>query len=243
MTTLTSLVAMAALAAVACNDPAPVIVHAAPPAQSSADQRRFTVTGTATLEVAPDVLDVMMTLSVKRRKADDAVAQLRADQTKLQQQLFDAGLLQKHELEVDQFNVRPLYEWRKDRQVFLGYEATGSLVASLREFHNVGGVMQAATENGVTQLQTRFRSTEMTAKKEAVREMALKAARDKARQMSAAVDAKLGPVVAIAELTNSWQAMSGGVANAYRAVERPEEVIAPNAQQLTLSVQVTWELA
>ncbi len=97
-------------------------------------------------------------------------------------------------------------------------------------------------------MSTQFRSTELQAKKRELRDMALEAARDKARQSAAALEVELGSVISIEEIGRSDRAnwgMEGNVfANEYRSASAAEgDALIPGAVPLSLTVEVEYAIA
>jgi uncharacterized protein YggE len=214
---------------------APVLVEAGQPA------RQIRVNGIATMEVNPDVVDLTLTLSVSRARPKSALTTLHAQQTKLVAALIKAGVANA-ELRLSHVNVSPRHKPHPNSHVIDGYSASVTLVATLSEFERLGDVMEAAASHEVSQMYTRFRSTKLTEKKKQVREMALKATRDKAGQIATSMQVELGEVLAIEEVVGNgalWGAV--GNENMY-APARAGEKLQPGAIELSLTVEVAYAL-
>jgi uncharacterized protein YggE len=113
-------------------------------------------------------------------------------------------------------------------------------VASTKKLDLVGDIMDAASEAGTQNMASAFRVSDLPSFKKKVREQALQAAADKARETVAALGAKLGKVVDVAEIAGDWNA--GAAANHYVASEPSSAQMGPESQPLTLSINVTYEL-
>ena len=101
--------------------------------------------------------------------------------------------------------------------------------------------MDAAAAN-VSRIFTSFRRSDLPQFKAKVRDMALTAARAKAKQMTDALGIKLGRVVSIAETRNDGSAYNPLVSNTVIIAPR-SEVLEGTTQQLTLDVTLGFELA
>jgi uncharacterized protein len=200
------------------------------------------VTGSATLQVAPDVADVQMTLSIEQPTPRQATAALRARQAELLPALRAAGLAG-DEIRVSHVGLEPVYAPYPAEQRIRGYEASVTVTASLRDFDRIGEVMDAGAGVGVARMSTSFRSTELDTLKKKVRGMALEAARDKAEQMAGAVAAELSRVLLVTETPSGAAWLYGGVANVVdRAQLGADGPLLPDLQPLTLTVTVHYQL-
>jgi uncharacterized protein YggE len=110
--------------------------------------------------------------------------------------------------------------------------------------------MEAGADAGATSLATQFRRTDLADLKKKVREMALAAARDKAKQTAAALDIQLGAVVSVNESPGGMynQAYFPQVANTIGRAETmsPAPVgitLGAALQPLTLEVTVGYQFA
>ncbi len=215
--------------------PVAAIVEAGKPA------RQIRVNGIATMEVNPDVVDLTMTLSVLRARPKAALTILHAQQTKLVAALIKVGVANA-ELRLSHVNVSPRHKPHPNSHVIDGYSASVTLVATLGEFELLGEVMEAAASHQVSQMYTRFRSTRLTEKKRDVREMALKATRDKARQIATSMQVELGSVLVVEEVAGTgalWGAV--GNENMY-APARSGDKLQPGAIELSLTLEVAYAL-
>jgi len=131
-----------------------------------------------------------------------------------------------------------------------GYIAAASLVASLRDPARIGEVMEAAATVGVTRIYSATRTSQGPTMKKRVREMALRAAREKAEQIAAALGVKLGPPQSVRESQyESWTGLRGwgsgmenNVASTVQPSDQPERAAAPDAVQLHLGLQVSFAI-
>jgi uncharacterized protein YggE len=101
--------------------------------------------------------------------------------------------------------------------------------------------MDAAAGANASRIFSSFRRSDLPQLKTKVRDMALTAARAKAKQMTDALGIKLGRVVSIAESRNDGSAYYGSVSN--EVIRGPRiDAVEGSTQQLTLDVTLGFEL-
>ena len=101
--------------------------------------------------------------------------------------------------------------------------------------------MEALGAAGATEMGTSFRVSDLPALKKKVREMAGKAAREKAAELASAVGFELGKVRAVVESPGDGWSWNGVYANAVETQTAPQAAHG-DLQSVTLSVTVTYDL-
>lgn len=225
----------------------PTTVVLSPDAQGGLGVRgpHILVDGIAVIEVVPDVVDLTVVLSIQRSTPKQAVVDMRAEQRRMVAALKLQGV-SGVDLRTSQLSVSPVYgDYPRHR--IEGYVAELTFVASLRDFDRIADVLEAASSFEVSNLYTRFRSTEMAAKKKELRDMALRAARDKARQSTAVLEVVLGQVVSIEEVSRSdrasWGTTGNMMVNEFSSASFESQSVVPGAIRLDLTVEVQFALA
>jgi uncharacterized protein len=232
--TFRALLALLTLATAACTMPPTAAVPST--AQEPARSGRFVVTGTATVDLVPDCLDVTLLLSTEGERPKAAIRALRARQDVLVKALVAVGVAP-NDVKLSGLNLAPLYD---DKGKLRGYGASVRVVASTKKLDLVGDIMDAASDAGTQNMSTAFRVSDLPSFKKKVRELALKAAAEKAHETVAALQTRLGKVVDVAESAGEWNV--GAAANHYVASEPGSAQMGPESQPLTLSINVTYEL-
>lgn len=203
--------------------------------------RQIRVNGIATMEVNPDVVDLTLIVSETRASPKEALSALKVDQSRLVDALIETGVAEA-QLRLSHVNVSPRYKPHPHDNQIAGYDASVTLVATLSDFDKLGDVMQVAASHDASRMYTRFRSTQLTQKKREVREMALEATRDKARQIATSMNVEIGDLLTVAEVAGTggfWGAV--GNENAY-APARPDGKLQPGAIELSLTLEATFAL-
>lgn len=239
-TRIVSFVSAAPLVAICLAHPLSAIADATPdPARPGV----MTVTGTATLEVAPDYADLMMTISADDLKPSAATHAVQVKRDALLAALARTGV-ERADIKLSFLTMNPIYErssdsWEPTR--VHTYRAEITIAATTRKFDQLGVIMDAAAGANVSRIFTSFRRSDLPQLKTKVRDMALTAARAKAKQMTDALGIKLGRVISIAETRNDNSAYYPSVTNTVITAPR-SEVLEGTTQQLTLDVTLGFEL-
>lgn len=238
---LASLVTVALLAA--CHDTKVILPSAAPDKPG-----QMTITGTATLEVSPDCADLTMTLTADDLRPGAATSAVEAKETAVVAALKKLGV-EGADLKLSYLQLDPIYEpnqlgWAEIK--VHTYRAQITVTATTHDFSKIAPLMEAGAESGATSLSSQFRRSDLPELKKKVREMALAAAKAKAKQTADVLGIGLGRVVSVAE-------NAGGTmwSNAYfpqaqinaAMTQAAPESLGGALQPLTLEVTIGYELA
>jgi len=224
------------------NEPPQIILHAE---KDAVHPGQMVVTGTATLQVSPDCADLTMTLNGDAMRPGAAV-----DKLQKQELLLIAGLkklgLEEADVKLSTLSIEPVYEWIAQRNVFKGYAARITLTATTKKFELIGPMMEAGADAGVTQMSSQFRRSDLDALKKQVREQALIAAREKAKQTATTLGIHLGRVSGVNEQSSSYlysNAYFPRVANSQATINDSSPIaLGAELQPLTLDITVTYDL-
>ena len=244
-TTLAALLLASSLTA--CGDRAPHVI--AMPNHGDVDRPgNMTVTGQATLEVSPDCADLTITIAADNIKPGHAAKQLEA------KRLILIGALQKLGVEVadiklSNLELDPIYEPNEEGWATLEvrtYRAQMTVTATTKDFSKIADMMDAAASSGAKSISNQFRRSDLPELKKKVRDMALTAAKDKAKQTADALGIKLGRITAVAENQAGlmWQhTYFPQVSNAMETRNTTSPVVLGGSlQPLTLDVTISYEL-
>jgi len=221
---------------------------AAPPPEPA--PRRIEVTGTARLDIPPDRIDLTLALEQKRPSPRFAVAELLRKRDGLVAGLRRSGVRQEA-IVLSQVGLSPSYSHSYGRTPTLdGYLASVSLVATLRDSAQIGALMEVAARLGVTRISSSSRTSKGPEMKKRVREMALRAAREKAEQIARGLGLKLGAVQTVRESQHeSWMGNGYGVANndnriasAAPSGDPTAQAVAPDAIRMHLGLTVAFAI-
>ena len=166
-------------------------------------ERTITVRGTGSVQVAPDTVELELTLSSKDRNYDVAVSQASTRLEALERAVQSAGFTEK-DLKTSQFQVSTEYEGVHDAQgnyksVFAGYRCTQGLRLRF-DFDpaRLGQVLSAIAASGAEpELQISFTVKEPEAVREALLQDAAENARKTAQILCAASGVRLGSLLRV----------------------------------------------
>ncbi len=228
-------------------------------AQTSASNASINVSGSADVKVVPD--EVIITLGVETADAILLNAKIsNDDRVKAILSLRDRYGLKPEQMQTDYISIEPRYVDYNDRRTVQTYVVRKTIVITLKDISRFEDLLTdslAAGANYVNNIE--FRTTELRKYRDQARELALKAAREKASAMAGILGKKVGEVTSISENSGYWwssyrsfwggygaqsqnvvQNAGGGSGGAGSASD--DSAIAPGQITISASVQVTFEL-
>jgi uncharacterized protein len=200
-------VALAALFASIWRPDAPVKAFSPALAATACDNARsIQVSGTAVVNVIPD--RVMIELGVQSNGATpDGV---HADNVRAIQNV--TGALKKmgidpKDIATDYYIVQPVYDDYNSLNI-KGYRVDNTVSITLRDVKQVDGVILNALKAGANEVQdVQFYTSELRKYRDQARELAMKAAGEKAQALAGAAGAQTGCVLSVSE--NIWSSYFG----------------------------------
>jgi len=212
---------------------------AASPAQAAT--RYITVSADGTVKVAPDAVRINGSVSIIGANSKDALSAASSAMAKVRTALTSNGIAAK-DLATQSLTVYPEYNYTQDKgSVLIGYRASQSFTAVVRNAKNAGAVVDAAVAAGGDALQvngvTPFISDPTTATAGA-RAEAVKRAKAKATSYAKLLGVKLGKVNFLTE--NSAPSYMPIMAKATAADGSTEVDL--GQQDVTVSISVQWAL-
>ncbi|MDP2411337.1 MAG: SIMPL domain-containing protein [Pseudolabrys sp.] len=216
-----------------------VMVVCAPVMALAAD-RLVSVTGEATVSVAPDIAVIRIgvgSLGKTAREASDANAK---QMTAVLAAIRGAGIADR-DVQTSRLSLQPQYDPNKGGTArLLGFQVTNQLTIRIRDIDSLPTILDRAIAAGANEMSgIEFIVSEQSKLLDQARDDAVADARRKAELYAKAAGASLGPVVAITEegaappvrpMVQSMQAMRAAVP------------VAPGEQMLRAVVTVSFEL-
>src|SRR5262245_30340343 len=179
---------------------------AAADAQVAADQKpSISVSGTAEIRVAPDEVNLRLAVESRDVKLDEAVKQNDARTSAVLKFLRESGIEAK-DVQTDYVEINPQYNSDRRVQQIVPefYLVRRNLGVRLRNPAKFDAVLAGALRSGVNYvLGIDFRTTELRKHRDAARQQAIRAAKEKAVALAAELDAKVGKPLTIQEQTHS----------------------------------------
>jgi len=216
------------LLATACHERVIAVSPAAPE-----NPGLMTVTGSATLEVNPDCADLTMTISSDNIKPGAAVSSVDSKEAGLITALSKQGIAP-NDMKLSLVTLEPVYEQNLYPLVIHTYRAQITVTATTRDFAKISALMEAGSDAGAIQMSSQFRRSDM----------ALAAAKDKAKQTAGSLGIDLGRIVSVGE--NVGGAMWNQSYFPQNAVTRDNSSgpsLGGTMQNLSLDVTIGYQLS
>lgn len=223
------------------------------------------VVGTAEVVLAPD--QVVFSLDVTKRNKDMNIAKREADATlaKILELTRSFGVKPEN-VKTDYISVDMRYQFLRDpknrifdedgdeigTRTFLGYDVSTTVIVRLTEIGRFEEFFAEVMKTGLTEIDSvKFESSELIDQRKKAREMAMKAAYEKASAMAGAVNQTIGKAIYIAETTppagnfsasNISMNNSVSIASAPTTVTQSVAIFSPGAIKIASQVNVTFLL-
>lgn len=211
-------------------------VALAPLAAAAAD-KTVTVTGEASVSVAPDIAVIRIgvsSLGKTAREASDANSQ---KMTTVLGAIKGSGIADK-DVQTSRLTLQPQYDANKAGPArLLGFQVTNQVTVKIRDIDKLPNILDKAIGAGANEMSgIEFIVSEQSKLLDQARDEAIADARRKADLYAKAAGAKPGPVVAIVE---EGASPPRPIAAAFRASGVP---VAPGERELRAVVTVSFEL-
>lgn len=168
-------------------------------AQVTSAADAISVSGEAQVRVTPD--EAILTIGVETWDKDLNSAKSGNDQKikKIVNSVTALGVEPKN-VQTDYINIHPRYKHEYEKEIFIGYFVRKILVINLKDFKKFDDILTAILENGATHVHgIDFLTTELRKHRDQARDMAVKAATEKASDMAQAAGRSLGKARSISE--------------------------------------------
>ena len=212
------------------------------PLPTTAPQSAVTVTGTATIDVIPDIARLVVSIQTTAPSASQAESQNAAASDSTTSHIERAGIASA-DIKTLGVQVWPQYDYRTSPQVLTGFTATQTLQVTIHDLRRIGAVIDAAVNGGATSVQgITYDITDQSAASAQALGKAVADAQIKARAMANAAGIRLGSVVSISDIESTPYPFPIVRAATASAGSSGTQVSPPDVQ-LTVSVTVGWSIA
>jgi uncharacterized protein YggE len=209
---------------------------------------RILVTGQGSVDVAPDMAVLVLTVT---READTARAALTANSTAMGEVLraMQAQGIAERDLQTSNFSIRPVYT-RPPRKTsgemeapkIVGYTVRNSLSVRVRDISKVGAILDKSVTLGVNEGGSiLFTNDDPSAAMTQARVQAMQEATAKARTLAQAAGVKIGRVLEISEQSFNPRPMP--MARAEMSMARSADAVPVAAGENTYKVTVNASFA
>jgi uncharacterized protein YggE len=208
------------------------------PLPSLAIEKLVTVTGEATIAVAPDSAMIRIGVSSQDKTAREA-SDANAKQMTAVLAAIKSNNIAERDIQTSRLSLQPQYDPNKSGTARLtGFQATNQVTVRIRDIGNLAAVLDSAISAGANEMSgIEFIVSEQSKLLDRARDDAIADAHRKAELYAKAAGSRLGHVVAISE---EGSAPPLRPMQALRAGAVP---ISPGEQTLRAAVTVSYELA
>lgn len=206
-------------------------------APARAAERSITVTGEATVSVAPDNANIRLGVTSQGKNAREASEANARQMTNVLAAIKEAGVADR-DVQTSRLSLQPQYEQGKAGPArLLGFQVTNQVSIRIREIDKFPGILDRAIAAGANEMSgIEFVVSEQSKLLDQARDDAVADARRKAELFAKAAGVKLGAVTTI---TEEGSTPPRPLMQAMRASAVP---VAPGEQTLRAAVSVTFEL-
>jgi uncharacterized protein YggE len=211
---------------------------AATPHAASAVERLISVTGEATVGVAPDTALIRLGVTSQAKAAREASEANARQMTGVLTVIREQGIADR-DVQTSRLSVQPQYDPNKAGPArLLGFQVTNQVTIRVREIDKLPGILDRAIAAGANEMSgIEFIVSEQSKLLDQARDDAIIDARRKAELFAKAAGVKLGAVVSIAEEGSNPPPRP--MMQAMRSAAVP---VAPGEQMLRAAVNVSFEL-
>lgn len=159
----------------------------------------ISVSGEAVVNVTPDKIIISFGIETKDREISVAKEKNAVIMKMAVYALKEYGVPDK-DIQTDHLSIEPRWEDEHSDEGFIGFFVRNTLVVTISDASRVEGLVSALMQSGVNYLHgIDFQTSQFKPLREQARDMALKAAKEKAEKMAGSLGQKIGSPIQISE--------------------------------------------
>jgi hypothetical protein len=207
----------------------------------------ITVSGTGEVYATPDV--GLIDISVKTEGKDVATA-TNESSVKMNDiiSFIKSSSVEDKDIKTTGFNINPIYSWedKTGKRTLTGYEVTQTVNVKIRDLTKVGSIISGATEKGANDVSSlSFIVDDDEAVKEQAKNLAIKDAQAKAKNLEKALGVKMVKIINFSE--SSYNPIYNEIVSSYKMLDSSGTgVTAPTIQtgqnKITSTVTITYAI-
>jgi uncharacterized protein YggE len=203
----------------------------------------ISTTGNSQITVDPDLAVIYFNIQTRADSAEDAKDE-NAEITDAVMGALDA--LEIKDVETENYNIYPEYDWVNGQREFKGYVATNNIKVSTEEFDDVGSIIDAGVDAGalINYINFELSNSKQNEYKAQVMASASQDARTKAQAVASGLGKNLGEIVSVSASDYNYMPYPIFRAEAGAAVDTEEIAtkIEPKKLDVYATVNVEFEL-
>lgn len=161
--------------------------------------RSISVNGTGRVKAEPDVADINLGVTKQGEDAQTALGETADVMDAVIKALLEAGIAEA-DIQTTNLSLYPIYDYDENPPEIEGWEASNQVNVTVRDIESVGGVVDAATAAGATNVNgITFRVENPTEAEATARSAAVADAKAKADQLAADAGVNIIGIISISE--------------------------------------------
>lgn len=215
-----------------------------PAAAASNESSSISVTGTAIIQVTPDLAHISVSVQTAASTATQAASDNAGIVARVRSRVQQVGV-RSDDIKSISFGVWAQYDYRNGTQppVLTGFTANQTLELTVHDLSRIGQTIDAAVAGGATSVQgISYDTADRGGHEAAALATAVKDARAKAQAMATAAGVSLGSVMSI-NANQQYAPYPFPIMGVARAAGSADTQISPPNVQLSVSVAVSWTIA
>lgn len=207
------------------------------------NEQTISTTGNAQITVAPDQAVVYLSIQTRDKSADKAKDQNAVISEKVLTALDKIGI-EKSDIETQNYNINPEYDWNSGTQKIIGYAASNEIKITSKDFSNVGKIVDAAVDAGslVSYINFELSNEKNNKYKTQVLATASQDAKTKAEAIASGLGKKLGSLVSVSAQDYNYMPYPLFRAEAGASVKEAVTDIQPKNLDVTATVSVSYRI-
>lgn len=163
--------------------------------------RTIQVSGSATVKVIPDLVTIQLGVTSNATTPQAVYEQNTGAMKKVIAAIRLLGVAEK-DISTDYYIIQPVYQNYESLDI-KGYRINNTIIVNLKDVSKVSQVLAVALSAGANEVvDVQFKTSQLRQHRDAARDLAMKAAQEKARDLAGAANALPGCVLNIDE--NTW---------------------------------------
>lgn len=207
---------------------------------SDSARQGISTQGTGKVTGTPDTVTVVLGVETQGAEANVALAENAQRASSLIETLKGKGV-EAQDIATSNLSVQPVFA--PGGSAITGYQVTNQVTATVRDVSQAGGLIDAAagaSGDAIRVQQTSFSIADDSELRAQARARAVQQAQDQAGQIAAAAGVSLGEVRSITEVPAGTPGPSPQAGTMFDRV--PSTPIEPGSQELSVSVEVVYEI-
>ena len=210
----------------------------------SPSENTISASGAYQMSVMPDQAIVYLLIETRSKSAEEAKNQNSLISEKVFSSLESIGI-KKSDIEAENYNIYPEYDWSDNKQTLKGYIASNSIKIKTADFDNIGKIVDLSVDAGalVSYINFDLSIKKNNEYKSIVLSEASKDARVRAESIASGLGKKLGSLVSVSSSDYNYMPYPlYAMADSGVALEKAVTDIQPKNLEINAAVTVSYEI-